>query len=328
MADRRTKNMGNSSFLKEIMGGNELKFRDGALESCNVLCDVAGEVGSDPFLESRFALYGEAALNLCFKEPVRLPQVLNYVYVGGATHDELLIDRPEATERFRLIGLEAGSKVTIEEKTDRTTFAYEKIGALGRSFTIHAHLNWINRIAIGKCENTRIWRPDSNGPADVNLAKAMRCSNLEISVQAAIRSLAQPTPGSLHDLVAAHEFFGSSWDNPLLRQALVWHSMELSRPLTSLSSDRFSQITQRDLDYRLAPFMKGGSAPRLHSLIANARAAIEPLLKLSPSELEYLNSWKAGSYRPELLFSQNPEVLASAVLNPSHLSKFKTIQAS
>ena len=328
MPNQTTQNVGNSRFLRLFMANDGLKFRDIAIAQSLLVCDFASEVGSDPFLMSRMALCGEAALNLCFGEPICLPSSLSYIFVGSGTQDELIFDRPEVIQRLESIGNEFGGQVSISNKPERSQLRVQFDRQFGRPYSVEITVNWLSRIDLGECETVRIWKPQVKGSSDAHLDKGLRVSDLELAVHTIIQALAHPTADSVFNLVLAHQLLGPLWLNPLLKKGVVWHSMELPRSLTTLTSDRFSRLTQRELDYRLGPFMRGAIAPRISSVLNDATEAIEAILQLDQSELDYLASWAQGAYRPELLFSAYPSTLASAALNISHMSRFKALQAS
>jgi|GEM_PF-5157780 len=309
------------------MASNQLNYKEAALESCAKLCDWISEVGNDPFLESRLALSGESAIQLCFGEPHRLPQSIAYYFLSDHAEADLERDQAECTERLKLIGQELGATEEVSDKKDRLTLKCTFPSIYKPSFTLPVTVEWTERLPMSQPESSKSWVPKKNG-TDLSSHRVLRICNKELVATTLFRSLSQTSCDTIQDLTNLQAALNEEWLDPTIRRAFIWMSIDLPRPISSYSVERFSQISQRELDYKVASVSLGGIAPRVRQIIAAGKQALAPFLKLDEAETEFLKLWSEGIYRPEILFVQDADLLERVQSHPQHILRVQSLQAS
>ncbi len=278
-------------------------FRPSALAKCAVLTDVLGEITLDPFLESRFAIRGEAAVHLLGASPVRLPQTLALHYVGDNTWKQFVADRGESLARINLIGKEFGLSIGLKDFQDRTTFSFYWQNNLRQEENVFVDINWAERTAINPTIRKVAWTPLGNGAFN-----ALTLDPIEHAAYVAKDALGNVSAKAMQDLILLADRFGAEWASADMKKMFALVGSSLPKPLLSYSPNRLSFVGQREVDGGLLPAMKMGESVRTVGLISRAQTALSQLLAFSRDELSYLETLDLGHFEPEILFPRRKDL--------------------
>jgi hypothetical protein len=109
--------------------------------------------------------------------------------------------------------------------------------------------------------------------------------------------------------------------NPeILRKLAVLFASTMVRDFRTYTMDRFDGLDPKDLERLLYPLLKADDRPAAPEMLK----AVSPLLATvldHKREAAYLQAMAAGQYRPDLLFPEQPEIVARVRQHPALLWK-------
>lgn len=191
-----------------------------SLEKVIRLGELAGDITKHGLLGECLALKGGTALQLCFGLPSRLSVDLDFNYVGGASREKMLADRPAVEEA--LLGLAsrrgyAVSRSRPEHAGGKIFLGYRS--AQGTPDRVEVDLNFLFRTPIEPVVLCSIWQP-----GDLDRPNVMTVSLTELLVGKLVALLARAAPRDLWDVAnlnaeargrCSQQHFGrGSWESP------------------------------------------------------------------------------------------------------------------
>ena len=77
------------------------------------------------------------------------------------------------------------------------------------------------------------------------------------------------------------------------------------------------------MDVELAPMLRSGETPVVEAMRKRVEALLDQVLPLSPSETEYVERLQWGEWVPELVATDQPELLVRLRAHPALLWKIE-----
>jgi len=188
-------------------------------------------------------------------------------------------------------------------------------GALGSPDRIEVDLNYLFRVPLAEPERRPAWTPDPDFPCEARIV-----SREEVMAGKLLALLDRVAARDLYD-VAAFAGTPPTYDLSVLRRLFVALSGVLPRALSAYDARHLDRFTQRSMDEDLAPMLRSGEAPVVGALKERVEALLGQVLKLSPSEAEYVDRIQWGEFAPELVVANQPELLARLRAHPALLWK-------
>jgi hypothetical protein len=270
-----------------------------SLEKVIRLGELAGDITKHGLLGECLALKGGTALQLCFGPPSRLSVDLDFNYVGGASREQMLADRPAVEEA--LLGLASRRGYAISRS--RPEHAGGKIflgyrSAHGTPDRVEVDLNYLFRTPIEAVAIRSVWQP-----GDLDRPNVRTVGLTELLVGKLIALLARSAPRDLWDVANLNEEARSRLPTPAFRSWFVGIASVLNHPLSTYGAESIGhRLTQSDIDEQLGPMLTSGETPYIEELLAAVRSIVRPLLDLSPAEQEFVTAVATGEARADLLF--------------------------
>lgn len=114
-------------------------------------------------------------------------------------------------------------------------------------------------------------------------------------------------------------------DYPLLRRSVVFYKLISSDDVScDFDTVNFDKITDYRVKTDLIPMLRKKGSFDLQTAKNEVKKFINNLMKLCPSELDFIESFKKGEYKPQILFSDD-EIIKRIVGHPMALWKIKNI---
>ncbi len=276
----------------------ETEFQVEALEKVVRLGELAGDVARHPFLGPALALKGGTALNLCWGAPSRLSVDLDYNVIGQPQRAVMLEARPQIEAAVEELGRRRG--YLVQKSPD--TFAGRKIylrftSAFGAADRIEVDLNFIFRVPVGAPEGRTLWQPGGLEPPT-----SLVVSLGELCVGKIMALLDRGAPRDAWDVARLPDLPDAPLASTRFRAQFLALSVILDHLVTSYTRERLAaRLTERTIRDQLLPMFTTGEEPSAEELVGRAWAVVEPLLELTPEEMEFVEAIANGEFRPELL---------------------------
>jgi predicted nucleotidyltransferase component of viral defense system len=274
-------------------------YGESALEKVIHLGELAGDISRHGLLGKCLALKGGTALQLCFGPPSRLSVDLDFNYVGSASREQMLTDRPDV--EASLLGLAsrrgyAISRSRPEHAGGKIFLGYRSV--LGIQDRIEVDLNYLFRTPLETVSARSVWQP-----GNLDRPQVRTVGLTELLVGKIIALLARSAPRDLWDVVNLTDDARDRIRTQAFRSWLVGIASVLNHPLSTYGAESIGRrLTQSDIDEQLGPMLTSGQTPRVDELVAAVRSIVGPLLELSPAEQAFVAAVAAGEAPTELLF--------------------------
>jgi predicted nucleotidyltransferase component of viral defense system len=298
-------------------------YAESSLEKVIRLGELAGDVARHGLLGGCLALKGGTALQICFGPPSRLSVDLDFNYVGGASREQMLADRPSVEEA--LLGLAARRGYAISRS--RREHAGGKIflgyrSALATPDRIEVDLNYLFRTPLEPVEARTMWQP---GELDRPQVRTVGLTELLVGKMVAL--LARSAPRDLWDIVNLPAEALNRLRTPVYRSWFVGIASVLNHPLSTYKVDSIGRrLTQSDIEEQLGPMLTRGKTPRVEELVAAVRSIMSPLLKLSPPERAFAEAIAVGDAPVDMLFPNDPRASHLLEKHPALAWKLENVR--
>ena len=274
-----------------------------ALEKVIRLGELGSDIAKHGFLGECLALKGGTALQLCFGPPSRLSVDLDFNYIGGASREQMLADRPDVEKALTGLASRHGyaiSRSRPEHAGGKIFLGYRS--ALGTSDRVEVDLNFLFRTPLHPVAMRSMWQPPDR---DQPLVRTVGLTELLVGKLLAL--LARNAARDLWDVANLTEEARVELGAQTFRSWFVGIASVLNHPLSTYGVETIgSRLTQSHIDDHLGPILIRGKTPRLRELVDSVRSVVAPLLDLSQPEQTFVSAVAAGDAPVEILFPDDP----------------------
>lgn len=302
---------------------NQTGFLPETLEKVVRLGELLGVIFEHPFLRSRVLLKGGTALNLMLEAPRRLSVDIDLNYVGSVDREGMLAEKPKVLEALQRLSAGLGYGV-VPRTGDHAGggFVLTYTNSLDTPDRVEIDISFTARVPLAAPFECQIWQPDG-----VDRPQARLCAREEL-IAGKLRALVDRVAArDVYDTTFLPTLSNEPWPSQHQKRLFVFYSGTLPQPLNSYSTKRLDRLTDQEVRSSLIPMLSSGSALDTEQIRANAKQILSPMLTLDEEESAFVNTLNAGELRPELLFPQNPELVAKFMKYPHLLWKAQNAKA-
>lgn len=280
-------------------------FQPRTVDKVERLLDLLEEMDRHPALHGRLAMHGGTAINLFMLDMPRLSVDIDVSYIGSPDRECMLAERPAIEDGIDKVGHALGYDVSSADG-----------GHAGRTFMLRYRGDWgtdhvkidciyMNRSPlIAPTLRLCAMRPD---------AEVLMFDDIELAGGKVKAFFDRVKIRDLYDISNLGRYFDAADYDGLAHQSMLFYASLSARfPLPfEKRSERFAD-RQRELDGQLLPMLRDADEhPTLQGLISDAEEFITRyVLPRTDAEVEYLQLFAAGDFRPGLIFSD--EAIAEA----------------
>jgi len=284
-------------------------FAPAAIDKVERLLELLGAFREDRELHDLFVLHGGTALNLFHDDAPRLSVDIDLMFVGAADVAEMRERRPDVDARIRRVVNALG--YVVQGKNSEHSGQTYRIKYPGDY--VKVDISYLARVPLLEPEDLvcGLSEPSSTFPV-LQLPELVAGK-----VKAMVERMAAR---DLFDLYRLAMHYPGAFSSPLSRSVAVY-ALGASDPFPRLRDpvlalERFREPPADFVD-PLYAMLRASDTPGYEEMLFKAGEWLKPLSTLSDSEREYMDLLDVeGSHRPELLFSQWPEVLDRARRDP------------
>ncbi|MDY7092524.1 MAG: nucleotidyl transferase AbiEii/AbiGii toxin family protein [Acidobacteriota bacterium] len=307
--------------LEELVA--ETGFRPETLEKVIRLGDLAGDIHRHPLLGRVLVLKGGTALNLCFGPPQRLSVDLDYNYVGALDRAAMQEARPEVEGALEALAERKGFRLqrSPRDHAGRTLYLGYR-SSIGVPDQVQVDVNYLFREPLVVTEQCSLWQPGQlERPATRIVGLEELCAGKICAL------LSRRAPRDLYDVAFLPSKVGELWHKARFRRFIVAFSSILTHPMSSYGLERLDEIDDQSVESQLLPMLQQGRSITANRLREMARDALEPILDLSPQELDFVQRVQQGELRLELLFDPADEIADRFRRHPAVQWKIRNARA-
>lgn len=277
-------------------------FRPEVLEKVILLLRLLGTIQTHPFLRGKLALKGGTALNLFLFDVPRLSVGIDLNYVGAATREEMMAERPKLEDALGAVFAREGFSVVripVDHAGGRWALRYQS--ALGGGGNLEVDLNYMFRVPL--------WTPVAQDSRRVGSFQASGIPLLDIHELAAGKFAALLARTASRDLYDAHQLFTKrQFDHARLRVAFVVNGAVTRKDWRTVSPDDV-RATSAEVRSQLIPMLRRaaiagaeGTDAWVARLVSECRDGVTSLLPFTEAEREFLDRLlDYGEVEPTLL---------------------------
>jgi hypothetical protein len=279
-------------------------FRAEVLEKVIHLLSLLDGLQSHPYLKGKLALKGGTALNLFLFNLPRLSVDIDLNYIGAVERETMLSERPKVEQAIQAVCAREGfavRRVPDQHAGGKWSLRYES--SLGQGANLELDVNFMFRIPLWP-----VTRMDSH---QVGSYRVEEIQVLDLHELAAGKLAALLARCQARDLFDAHQLlYQSRLQREQLRLAFVVYGAMNRKDWRTVSAEDLD-FKEGALERQLLPLLRVDSLrdekqPGEYGrrLVEKCREALEVVLPLSVSEMEFLDRLlDEGEIQPSLLTS-------------------------
>lgn len=271
------------------------------LEKVYRLADILEYINTDPILKGELALKGGTAINLTIFNLPRLSVDIDLDYLGNDSREEMLQNRliiNTALAKFMELN---GYRLSPKTKTPHSldSWIYEYVNCGGNKDTIKIEINYSLRAHILPVQDMKIITEHFESEYRLNCLNALEIFGSKINAL-----ISRAAARDLYDVYNMVRFglFDES-EEQLLRKCVVFYAAISAKEINkSFDTKAIDSITKYKIRTDLFPVLTKHDLFELDSAKKIVKEYISKLMVLKPQEQQFLESFEAKEYNPELLF--------------------------
>ncbi|MCL2736758.1 MAG: nucleotidyl transferase AbiEii/AbiGii toxin family protein [Propionibacteriaceae bacterium] len=263
------------------------------------LSDILAFITADPLLAGTLALKGGTAINLTIFDLPRLSVDIDLDYMRNNSTDEMFAHR----EQINLVIARymAGQGYT----TSRKTRGHHALDAVVWSYTNSAGMLDNIKIEINYSMRAHVLEAGWRRILPLDKGDVITLAPIEIYASKIVALLTRAAPRDLYDVnhMIEADMFASSAERDLLRRCVVFYlALTSDGTPDPTNDDNIWGITQRRIVTQLQPVLRKRDRFDLVTCRHRVTEYLATLLHLGRAEQEFLDAFRMGQWRPELIF--------------------------
>lgn len=300
---------------------NQYGFVRDTFEKVIRLTDILRFINKDSFLNEHLVLKGGTAINLAVFNLPRLSVDIDLDYTPNDLKETMLSNRDSITSSIKEYMNTEGYLLATETKSrfSLDSFVYKYTNTGGNLDAIKIEINYSLRSHIFEPISTKVIPKVFDNGEEIRILQP-----IELFAAKANALLSRAAVRDLYDFgnLIKQNLFSKSHD--LLKKCIIFYAT-ISRKLDDIDTDfstyAIDKIRAYDIKRFLLPVINEKLYYDLNEMQEEAKAYLAKLLVLSDSEKEYIERFKTGEYKPELLF-EDTKILNNIVNHPMPAWKF------
>ncbi len=283
------------------------------------LRDVLRFFDESNLLRNNLALKGGTAINLLFFNLPRLSVDIDLDFCENLSREEMLLQRNKIGEILGKYMIAEGYSLSPKSKNPHSldSFIYDYMNSAGMKDNIKIEINYSLRSHVLPTSKIKLKSEIFDGDFEVNTI-----SPIEIYASKTVALMTRAAARDLYDLnyMVRYGIFDENQLEIYRKCVIFYLAVATETPPTSLSFSAIETITAHKIMTDLKPVIRDRDAFVLEDAKKSVKTFLEETLYISEKELEFLQKFKHGYYRPELLFD-NAEILDRIAEHPMALWK-------
>lgn len=304
----------------------ESNFSRNTLEKVLRLIDFLNLFNTHQELKGKYVLKGGTAINLCLFDLLRLSVDIDLNFNGDYNREEMeeirLLHKKVITEQASLMGYALSAKSRFTFTLDSYLLQYKNV--VGGNDYIKLELNYSNRIQL---LTPVIYKTSS---LLVPSVAVLALDKIELYATKIAALVGRTTARDIFDVYQMIEQIVIKQEEMESLRKISIFFLVLANEFESIELllNRF-RTSMQNINYfnykrNLVPMLKVGTTIDVSSYENVVLSFINKLFTLNYTEMEFINSYNSGAFKPELLF--NEEMANKAIKHPMIIWKFNNFE--
>lgn len=304
----------------------ESNFSRNTLEKILRLIDFLNLFNTHQELKGKYVLKGGTAINLCLFDLLRLSVDIDLNFNGDYNREEMeeirLLHKKVITEQASLMGYALSAKSRFTFTLDSYLLQYKNV--VGGNDYIKLELNYSNRIQL---LTPVIYKTSS---LLVPSVAVLALDKIELYATKIAALVGRTTARDIFDVYQMIEQIVIKQEEMESLRKISIFFLVLANEFESIELllNRF-RTSMQNINYfnykrNLVPMLKVGITIDVSSYENVVLSFINKLFTLNYTEMEFINSYNSGAFKPELLF--NEEMANKAIKHPMIIWKFNNFE--
>lgn len=288
--------MGNKEYFERF--SKETNFHRDTLEKAYRLEQLLKEINRHPMLREGLVLKGGTAINFLYFRYPRLSVDLDFNFIAGIKKEEKDKESPKIDEALRTIF--KFEKYECENISDYGLNQYflKYINSSGNIDRIKVEINLLHRLSLLGVEKRRFLSPFNKVGLEVNTLKGP-----ELFAGKILALVDRLTPRDLYDIyILLREKI--KLNRTLLRKIFIFFGCLSRSDFRQYHPNDIEIITERDIKRKLLPLLRKDEQLEVDNMMQIVRPFLKEIFSFTSEELEYINRFYKGDFRPEILFGK------------------------
>ena len=276
----------------------ETNFHRDTLEKAYRLEQLLKEINRHPELGEGLVLKGGTAINFLYFRYHRLSVDLDFNFIAGIGKEEkdkesLKIDEALRTIfKFERYGCENISDYGLNK------YFLRYINSSGNIDRIKVEINFLQRLTLLGAEKKNFMSPFNESDLMVNTLKGP-----ELFAGKMLALIDRLTPRDLYDIyILLREKV--KLNKVLLKKIFIFFGCLSRSDFREYHPNDIERIAERDIKRKLLPLLRKDEQLKVDNMIQIVRAFLEEIFNFTSEELEYINRFFQGDFKPEILFDK------------------------
>jgi predicted nucleotidyltransferase component of viral defense system len=291
------------SYNKQTLSkqAQELGFIRDTFEKMMRLTEMLGFISKDPLLSKLLALKGGTAINLVIFNLPRLSVDIDLDYSMNNSRDEMMKDREEITRVIRRYMASEDYDLSGKSKNTHSldSFVCSYTNSGGTRDAIKIEVNYSLRCHVMPFVSMQIETLGIFTETTV-----LSVAPMEIFAGKINALLSRAAARDLYDMnnIVKFGLFDESESSMLRKCALFYLAISSDEAPDSFDMNRIYGLTNHIIRTDLRPVLRKKDSFDLQSAQKDVADYLTQLLSVNDSERRYLDAFRNGEYKPELLF--------------------------
>lgn len=312
-------------FDKNTLGrqAKELGFVRDTFEKVCRLADVLKFIESDEILSNCLALKGGTAINLTIFNLPRLSVDIDLDFSENVDREKMFESREIIYNRITKYMLANGYILSEKSKyyhaLDSFIFQYQNAG--GMRDNIKIEINYIMRSHIFPVTRRKVYLPWLSEELSV-----LSVDPMEIFASKITALLNRAAPRDLYDIynLLKFELFNETEQDMLHRCIVFYLCIGSDKIQKEFTFENFEKMPQNKIKTDLLPVLRFGTYFDLKSSREKVLDYLKKILKFTPQDIDFIDSFSVGKYKPELIFED--AILKNIISHPMAIWKCNKIK--
>lgn len=299
------------------------EFNKDTLEKVYRLCDILDYINKEQLLSKHLVLKGGTAINLFITDMPRLSVDIDLDFNENCNKEEMLEQRNVITNLIKLY-MENNNYI-LEGNTKNVaaldSMVYSYVNDHGNKDVIKIEINYLMRNHILKTK--RVNKHIDVLDRDISMTILDKVELYGAKIKALIERGVARDLFDIANMIKVNLI--DDKDISLLKKCFIFYitvGNSKSKEYVKIDYDKINKLKFIDVKRKLLPVLNNGMFYDLENEKILVKEYLDKLLVLNKNEKEYIEEFKKGKYKPELLFDDN-EIIERIKNHPMALWKIK-----
>jgi predicted nucleotidyltransferase component of viral defense system len=276
----------------------ETNFHRDILEKAYRLEQLLKEINRHPELREGLVLKGGTAINFLYFRYPRLSVDLDFNFIAGIEKEEKDKESPKIDEALRTIfKFERYECESISEYGLKKYFL-KYVNSSGNIDRVKVEINFLQRLTLLGAEKRSFMSPFNESDLVVNTLKGP-----ELFAGKILALIDRLAPRDLYDIyILLREKV--KLDKILLKKIFIFFGCLARNDFRDYHPNDIERISERDIKRKLLPLLRKDEPLKVDNMIQIVRTFLEEMFNFTSEELEYVNRFFKGDFKPEILFDK------------------------